>query len=635
MSATPLESIPAVQQNVAIIAAIVPQQNNPYAGFDPHAGVSWLYPVDYTTPDYLPLITEKTLYYNSLVILPNKFEKTFLTAASMYNVYSWYPLGKIIYVATKRNYLAEQMAACEKLVNFQKNDLAEMVMKPQERLHYWVSKRVFFVTSHMLLCDLNRAAQNIPLDKIKLIVIDEPQLENRLHAKILQKLAECNKNFRILCVSTTSSKTIDAGMLKQWFIASIELQWGNPLETPEDWLMNKKEISNISTPIGPSLGALLDELRDIGQRYTKNLHISKLICKAEFEAIEVEMLRGQRDKYETAILTGVLRKNHHELMLYFHLAERTLVGYGILKRDGIIALLEYFHHEVDIFVESDRKLVAFLDKLRQGVYNTPHPKFRTLENFLREFFQRRPCAKILIVVERMNSAMIINENLEKIPQCKHKVLIDGNYMRDVDLHRNGKLDVLIVTTAMEPAINIGGTDLIVLFNATDHPREYLAHIARTRGAHPGAIVIMTTDGSEQLEVDKVINTRRSYYFENRNILPIGVDLSNMLMQESPSLIPPGFQPKRRQAFFNFKSDNASGTNPVRENGMEYAQSMPMQLQAGDKRKVVEVLSEKPAAYDASTGHTFYEVVPIKQQLVSAPANLLSGEEVRTVSCKVE
>lgn len=377
------KSVPVNQES----ASAMTQQNNPYAGFDPHAGISWLYPIDSTTPDYLPLITEKALYYNSLVVLPTKFEKSFLSAVTMYNIYRWYPLSKIIYVAAKRDFISEQMASSEILVRFNKNDLAEMVLKPHERLRNWMSKRVFFITSHMLLCDMNRAAENLPMDKVKLIVIDEPQLEGRLHAKILEKLSECNKNFRILCVSTTSSKTIDARMLKQWFISSIELEWGNPLEKPEDWLMNKKEISNISTPIKSALSELLDELRDIGQRFTKNLHISKLICKAEFETIDVEMLRQQRDKYERALLTGVLRENHHELMLNFHLAERALVGYQILKQDGIVALLEYFHREIDIFVTSDQKLAAFLDKLRQGLYNTPHPKFHTLENFLREFFQ--------------------------------------------------------------------------------------------------------------------------------------------------------------------------------------------------------------------------------------------------------
>ncbi|XP_055551484.1 Fanconi anemia group M protein homolog [Wyeomyia smithii] len=619
MSSTPLEVISPNQECVATMLR-PSQQSNPYAGFDPHAGVSWLYPVDSTTPEYLPSITEKALHYNSLVVLPNKFEKSFLAAVTMYNIYRWYPLGKVIYVAPKRSFIAEQMAACENLVKFPTGDLVDMVFKPNDRLLYWMSKRIFFITSHMLLCDITRAGENLPLEQTKLIVIDEPQLESRLHVKILQQLAERNANFRVICLSLTSSKTIDAAMLKHWLISSIELQWGNPLEAPEDWLMNKKEISNIATPVGISLQMLLDELRDIGQCYTKNLHNSKL-CKAEFETINVRMVRQQRDKYEKALLTGVLSKNHHELMLNFHLAERTLVGYSILKRDGIIAILDYFHKDIDILVQGQQKLVSFLDKLRQGVYNTPHPKFRTLENFLREFFKRRLNSKVLVVVESISSALIVADCLGRIPSCKHKVLMGGNYMQDVQSYCNGELDVLIVTIAAEPAISLCATDLIVLFNVTDNPRDFLAHIARTRGANPGAIVMLTTEGSEQLAVDEVISTRRKYFFENRTILPIGVDLSNEMMQSSPSIIPPGFQPKRRHAVFNLKAGNEA----VVELDVEYPLNSS-QPQAGEKRKIVEVLSGKPAAYDLSNGQAFYEVVPIKQQAIASIPPLLLSEE---------
>lgn len=623
MSSSETTPTPTDQEENAIPTIIL--ENNPHAGFDPHAGVSWLYPIDYTTPDYLPMIAEKALYYNSLIILPNKFEKTFLTTVSMYNVYCWYPLGKIIFMATKRSLITEQMTACETLMKFQRNDIADMVMKPLDRLRHWMSKRIIFTSSHKLLGDMNRVTENIPLDNVKLIVIDEPQLESRLHTKILQKVYECNKHFRVLCVTTTSSKTIDAGSLKQWLISSIELQWGNPLETPEDWLMNKKEISNIVTPIGPSLTALLDELRDIGQQYINILQNSKLICKTEFVSTDVEMLRRQRSKYETAILTGVVRKNHHDLILNFHLAERTLVGYSILKQDGIIAFLEYFYRDIDIFVQSDSKLVEFLNKLRLGVYNMPHPKFRTLENFLREFFQRRAHAKVLVVAERLDSAMIICENLERVSSCKRKMLVDGNYLQDIELYRKGELDVLIVTTAMEPIINLGDTDLIVLFNITDNPREFLAHIARTRGASPGAIVILTTEGSEQLAVDEVLNTRRMYFFENRNILPIGVDLSNMMMQSSPALIPPGFQPQKSPVYFHLKSDNR-----VTEHAL-----LSGQPQVGEKRKIVQVLSEKPPSYDLINGQMHYEVVPLKQRAVTSPGTLLLNEEPCVMPCKSE
>lgn len=363
--------------------------HNPYAGFDPHAGINWLYPIDFTSSEYLPLIAEKCLYHNSLVILPNKYEKSFVTAVTMYNIYRWYPLGKIIYVAPKRGMIDEQKAACERFMKFLPTDVVDVHnVKVSERPRYWMGKRVVFISSTMMMSDINRSAQDMPvMDKVKLIVIDEPQLDQRAHTKIIQKLQEFTKNFRVLCVSTTSGKTVEAHLLKSWMVSNIELQWGNPHETPEDWLMNKKEISHISMPPGPSLEALLLELKEIAQRYMHKLLGAKLIAKGEFERMPVEQIQQERNRYEQTLLTGVLRKDHHEVMLDFHMTEKLLRGYHLLQRDGIVAILEHFIRENDVLVQADPRLTEYLLKLRRGSYTTPHPKFQTLENFLREFHQ--------------------------------------------------------------------------------------------------------------------------------------------------------------------------------------------------------------------------------------------------------
>ena len=260
-------------------------------GFDPHAGANWLYSMDYATPEYLPLITEKALYK-----LGDNFAESFREDV-------------------RRNFIGNQMKACER---FQPADVVEMVMKPHERPRFWKTKRVFFISSYMMLCDLTRAdsddRQNQATGYRQTAV-----REYETHPAAAETGATKPK-LRVLCVSTTAGRTIDAKLLRRWMITNIELQWGDPLGTPEDLLMNKKKISNIATLIGPSLVGLLAELRNIGLHYTWNLLDSKVICKAKFESIGVEQLQQKRSKYKTTILTGVLRLNHHEIMKNFHLA---------------------------------------------------------------------------------------------------------------------------------------------------------------------------------------------------------------------------------------------------------------------------------------------------------------------------
>lgn len=391
--------------------------------------------------------------------------------------------------------------------------------------------------------------------------------------------------------------------------------------------MNKKEITHISMPPGPSLEALLSELKEIALPYLQKLLVCKLIAKGEFERIPVELIQQERNRYEQTILTGVLRKDHYDVMLNFHMTEKLLQGYHILQRDGIVAILEHFIRENDFVVQADAKLTEYLHKLRRGTYSAPHPKFQTLENFLREFHQRRADANVLIVVERVDAAAVILQDLRKIPTSKFKMVMDGNYAQDLEQFRSGAINTLIVTVQTEPVLDIGKIDLIILFNMTEQPREFLAHIARTRGADPGAIVIFSTDGTEQQKIDDVMKTRRLFYYENRNILPIGVDLSEHMMHDSPGLIPPGFQPKGRQIYFNIPMTTSStplqnvaigdqpGTSGLAAGSAAGTSPSP---QVGEKRKIVEVLADVPATYDAVNGQTYYEVVSLKQQHLDIP-----------------
>ncbi|EDS35434.1 conserved hypothetical protein [Culex quinquefasciatus] len=335
--------------------------SNIHAGFDPHSGQSWLFPVDFVTPDYLPLIVEKTLYHNSLVILPNRFEVSFVAAVVMHNVYRWYPFGKVVFICSNRKATQDQRAACDRLMKFVPSDVVDMALKPHERVRNWATKRAFFITSHTMAGEMARQeAERVGMRKIKLVVIEDPQLDVRAHSAIIQKLTEMGANFRVLCVTTTHGKTVEPAQLKQWHISNIELQWGNPQEKPDEWLMNKKEISNIVTVLGAVMDGLLAELQLLTQRYLANLHACKQIANTSlFETITADHIRQERTRYELSVLTGVVRKNHYEVMRNFHMAEKLVLAHRILARDGVVALMDYFHLQNDALGQADSELSAF------------------------------------------------------------------------------------------------------------------------------------------------------------------------------------------------------------------------------------------------------------------------------------
>ena len=95
-------------------------------GFDPHAGRLWIYPTNYPIRDYQFNIVQTALFKNTLVALPTGLGKTFIAAVVMYNLYRWYPQGKVVFMAPTKPLVAQQIEACYDIMGIPQDDTAEM-----------------------------------------------------------------------------------------------------------------------------------------------------------------------------------------------------------------------------------------------------------------------------------------------------------------------------------------------------------------------------------------------------------------------------------------------------------------------------------------------------------------------------
>lgn len=80
--------------------------------FDYEAGKTWIYPTNYPVRDYQFSIVKEALFKNTLVVLPTGLGKTFIAAVVMYNIYRWFPNGKVIFMAPTKPLVAQQIDAC-------------------------------------------------------------------------------------------------------------------------------------------------------------------------------------------------------------------------------------------------------------------------------------------------------------------------------------------------------------------------------------------------------------------------------------------------------------------------------------------------------------------------------------------
>lgn len=94
--------------------------------FDYEAGKTWIYPTNYPIRSYQFSIVQEALYKNTLVVLPTGLGKTFIAAVVMYNIYRWFPNGKVVFMAPTRPLVAQQVNACFNITGISEEDTTQM-----------------------------------------------------------------------------------------------------------------------------------------------------------------------------------------------------------------------------------------------------------------------------------------------------------------------------------------------------------------------------------------------------------------------------------------------------------------------------------------------------------------------------
>ena len=84
----------------------------------------WIYPSNLPERAYQLSIIERALFANTLVVLPTGLGKTFIAAVVMFNLYRWYPTGKLIFMAPTKPLVNQQLDACQHIMGFDPADLS-------------------------------------------------------------------------------------------------------------------------------------------------------------------------------------------------------------------------------------------------------------------------------------------------------------------------------------------------------------------------------------------------------------------------------------------------------------------------------------------------------------------------------
>nr|XP_019530016.2 uncharacterized protein LOC109401875 [Aedes albopictus] len=577
------------------------RKNDRYAGFDNNAGDSWIYPTNYPVRKYQYSIVQAALFRNTLVVLPTGLGKTFIAAVVMYNIYRWYPTGKVIFMAPTRPLVNQQIEACYKVMGIPKEDTAEMTGKQQRknRTGLWQSKRVFYVTPQVVLADINSPEQNFPTDEVKLVVVDEAHKAKGRYAytEVIKAIAATNRNFRVLALSATPGRTLEdvAEVVKNLLISHIEVRWENSIDvSPYSF---KKNIRTVLIPLGPKLSRIREQYMEILDPYVRRLQEENVISGHARSLSRGWLIMEQKRFREANLIQrhpnySAINSDLITCVSMYHALE-------LLVRHGIRAFLNFFEDESNrtvekYFVAKDARLKAFLDDLREeygrnpfailagagggevGVGQPPakvekdegidfgHPKFAILERHLKEHFQNNPDSKVIIFCEYRDSvAMIHRLLLRNRPLIKPKCIVGqggtGGGLRAVTQKeqiaamkdfRSGACNTLIATCVAEEGIDVGEVDLIVCFDITKNPTRFVQRIGRTGRQRVGRVLMLVTEGKEHDTLKEVLASKD----KTNQKLSRSREILTILYRQSPRLIPTEFDPKCVETFIKIPEE---------------------------------------------------------------------------------
>uniref|UniRef100_A0A182JM35 Uncharacterized protein n=1 Tax=Anopheles atroparvus TaxID=41427 RepID=A0A182JM35_ANOAO len=602
------------------------RRQDQYDGFDNSTGSSWIYPTNYPVRQYQFTITKAALFKNTLVVLPTGLGKTFIAAVVMYNIYRWYPTGKVIFMAPTRPLVAQQIDACYRIMGIPRKDTAEITGKQQRksRAELWQTKRVFYVTPQVVQADLCAPAQAFPVEQVRLVVIDEAHKAKGRYAytEVIRMIAARNKHFRVLALSATPGRTLQdvAEVIQNLLISHIEVRWENSIDVSPYTF--RRKLRTIVIPLGETIRTIRTELQQLVNPYMQRLcDANVLYCGNPALMTRGMLIMEQKRFRENSLLCR--HPQHSTVNADFGVCVSMFHAIDLLVRHGIRALLNFFADGGEgasekYFVAKDPLIKQFLERLREryggrddgldvpnGAAALPttgdddvefgHPKFRILEEQLSTHFADHPDSKAIVFCEFRDSVAMIHRLLsQRAPLIRPKCIVgqggtsgiravtQKEQIAAMKQFRDGVCNTLIATCVAEEGIDVGEVDLIVCFDITKNPTRFVQRIGRTGRQRVGRVLMLVTGGEEHDTLKRVLASKD----RTNQQLARSKDIMRSLYRHSPRLVPAEFEPQCVEMFITIEQEDGAQGNAASGAGKRTSTKREHDIEEASKRRKV-------------------------------------------------
>ena len=306
-------------------------------GFDEDAGKLWIYPTNYPVRDYQYNIVQQALFKNTLVVLPTGLGKTFIAAVVMYNMYRWFPQGKVIFMAPTKPLVAQQIHACYNIMGIPPDDTIEMTgtMNPAVRKEAWKNKRVIFLTPQVLANDLVR--NTCEAMSVKCLVVDEAHKASGNHAycQVVRELVKVTKSFRILALSATPGSDLKAvqNMMYNLLISHIELRSEDSIDIRP--YTHERRLEKVVVPLGEELTSIKDQYLHVMTMAVGRLTRRRLVYNKEITKLSKFIILKSRDEFRQNPPEHIPPMDYGTVEGDFQMAMSLYHGFELLQLHGL------------------------------------------------------------------------------------------------------------------------------------------------------------------------------------------------------------------------------------------------------------------------------------------------------------
>jgi len=474
-----------------------------------------------TPREYQKEILKTCIEKNCLVVLPTGLGKTLIALMLAIERMTAFPGEKVVFLAPTKP-LAEQHQG------YFKKNLPELFgemqlftgsVKPAERKKAWQRSDIIFSTPQCVANDLKKGLYD--LTDVCLLIEDEAHrcTKNYDYNIVAKRYKDQALHPRIL--GLTASPGSEASKIKEicrnLSIEEVELRTRDSPDVKK--YLQELTFEKIMVEFPEEFQKVRNSLLGLFQEYIEELRGRRVLfgptSKTGLIVLQKTLIskisRGQKD-YNSLLATSACAtaiKLQHALEL---LETQTIFGFNKY-------LKELFRQAVEKKNKGVVKLAAkpgfnsvFIKSNEFIARDVEHPKIKKLEEIIKKESEKKENLKIIVFTQFRDTASLISEKINKIPNMKSAVFVGQTKKSDyqgknttglsqkdqkkvIQKFSDGEINVLCATSIGEEGLDIPEVDAVIFYEPVPSAIRAIQRAGRTARLVEGKLIMLITKGT--------------------------------------------------------------------------------------------------------------------------------------------